>query len=148
MNPVRRKKLVHISLCMLVLLCAVSLVLYALRQNINLFYSPSDIALGQAPLKHAIRVGGVVVPGSIVRGDGLNVQFKLTDNHQTLLIAHNGILPDLFREGQGIVVEGMWVGGLEVQAKVVLAKHDENYMPPEVKAALNNVNNPLTKVDV
>ena len=148
MHPTRRKKLVRIFICMIFLAFAISLVLYALRQNINLFYSPSDIALGQAPLSHPIRVGGVVVPGSIIRGDGLNVQFKLTDHSKTLLVVHNGILPDLFREGQGIVVEGMWLGGLKVNANVVLAKHDENYMPPEVKAALNNASNPLKKVDL
>lgn len=72
-----------------------------------------------------------------MRGEGLKVQFKLTDNAHTLLVVYNGILPDLFREGQGIVAQGTWVGGAQVNANTVLAKHDENYMPPEVKAALD-----------
>ena len=146
MHPLRRNNLISIVCFMIVLAAAVALVLYALRQNIILFYSPTEVATGQAPLLRAIRVGGLVVPGSIVRGEKLNVSFKLTDNAHTLLIQYNGILPDLFREGQGIVAEGQWMGGSQVNASTVLAKHDENYMPPEVKDALGKADNQQKKV--
>jgi cytochrome c-type biogenesis protein CcmE len=116
---------------------ASTLVLYALRQNISLFYTPTQVALGEAPLHHAIRVGGMVEKGSIVRAaKGLEVQFKITDFKKTITVTYQGILPDLFREGQGIVAEGQVTDTLYFRASQVLAKHDANYMPPEVKAAL------------
>ncbi len=84
-----------------------ALVLYALRQNISLFYTPSEIALGKTPVQHRIRVGGMVEKGSVMRTqNGLQVQFKITDFKQSIQVQYSGILPDLFREGQGIVAEG------------------------------------------
>lgn len=112
---------------------AVGLTLYALQQNINLFYSPSQIAAGEAPPGRSIRVGGLVVPGSVQRApQGLIVEFALTDNREQLQVRYEGILPDLFREGQGIVARGVLTPDGSVRAEEVLAKHDENYMPPEV----------------
>ena len=137
MNPARKRKMVMVLVSLAVLATASGLVLYALSQNINLFYSPSQIAEGQAPLKRAIRVGGMVEKGSIVRAkEGLQVEFKITDYQNTMTITYTGILPDLFREEQGVVIEGQLLDPRHFQATQVLAKHDENYMPPEVRSAL------------
>ncbi|TAL65486.1 MAG: cytochrome c maturation protein CcmE [Legionella sp.] len=137
MTPQRQRKLVRILLAFLVLSLVAGLVLYALRQNISLFYTPTQIATGQAPLQHAIRVGGMVEKGSIERkANSLEVSFKITDYNKTIKVTYVGILPDLFKEGQGIVAEGQAVDSQQFQARQVLAKHDENYMPPEVRAAL------------
>ncbi|WP_133135688.1 cytochrome c maturation protein CcmE [Legionella rowbothamii] len=137
MNPARKRKLLILLSAFIALSIASGLVLYALRQNISLFYTPTQIAEGKAPAKQAIRVGGMVEKGSLVRAkEGLRVEFKVTDLRQTITVVHTGILPDLFREGQGVVVEGQLIDNQHVQATRVLAKHDEKYMPPEVKAAL------------
>ncbi|CAM4487003.1 MAG: Cytochrome c-type biogenesis protein CcmE [Legionella sp.] len=137
MNPARKRKLLILLSAFIVLSIASGLVLYALRQNISLFYTPTQIAEGQAPAKQAIRVGGMVEKGSLVRAkEGLRVEFRVTDLRKTVTVVHTGILPDLFREGQGVVVEGHLIDNQHVQATRILAKHDEKYMPPEVKAAL------------
>lgn len=136
MNLVRKRKIKLIAIVMVLLGCALALILYALRQNINLFYSPSQIVAGQAQLHHLIRVGGLVVKGSVIRND-LDIEFKITDNQNTITIDYRGVLPDLFREGQSIVVLGELIGKHKLKAREVLAKHDENYMPPEVKAMLD-----------
>lgn len=136
MHPVRRKKLTKLIIPVMVLSLVMSLVLYALRQNISLFYTPTQISLGEVPKARLIHVGGRVLPGSVVRGEGLSVQFKLTDTNQDVVVAYKGLLPDLFREGQGIVTEGELLESGVFQATQVLAKHDENYMSPEVKEAL------------
>ena len=122
---------------------AVSLTVYALRQNINLFYAPSQIAAGEAPLDRTIRIGGLVLPGSVKRDpNSLRVEFDLTDNLETVKVHFQGILPDLFREGQGIVARGALRDDGIVQAEEVLAKHDENYMPPEVAESLQQAGMP------
>ena len=114
-----------------------ALVLYALRQNISLFYTPTQVAEGQAPILKAIRIGGMVEKGSILRAEkDLDVQFKITDFTNTIKVTYRGILPDLFREGQGIVAEGEVTDNQHFKARQVLAKHDANYMPPEVKATM------------
>ncbi len=137
MHPARKRKLMVLILMVSVLAIASALMLYALRQNISLFYTPSQIAKGEAPSQHAIRVGGMVVPGSVKRsGEDLTVKFDITDYAHTITVAYRGILPDLFREGQGIVALGQLVDNHFVQATEVLAKHDEKYMPPEVKDAI------------
>jgi cytochrome c-type biogenesis protein CcmE len=137
MIAVRRRKLVFILFILSVLAVAAALVLYALRQNISLFYTPTQVSLGEAPIKRPIRVGGMVEKGSIIRAaEGLKVSFKVTDYNKTITINYTGILPDLFREEQGIVAEGELNDKQGFQATRVLAKHDANYMPPEVKAAL------------
>lgn len=137
MNPSRRRKLEIILFLFVLIAVVMGLILYALRQNISLFYSPSQIMAGKAPLNHSIRLGGMVEKGSLIRGQQLQVQFRVTDFKQTITVHYQGILPDLFREGQGIVAEGKLLNPREFNASQVLAKHDENYMPPEVKEALN-----------
>lgn len=138
MNLARKRKLLIIVFMVSMFTIATALALYALRQNISLFYSPSQVAMGEAPAHHSIRVGGMVVPGSIIRSaEDLSVRFKITDYKHTVEIVYRGILPDLFREGQGIVAQGRLVDNQQVSATEVLAKHDEKYMPPEVKDALD-----------
>jgi len=133
MNPVRRRRLTFALVIMAGAGAAVGLTLYALQQNINLFYSPSQIAAGEAPPGRSIRIGGLVVPGSVQRAaQGLTVEFALTDNREQVRVRYEGMLPDLFREGQGIVARGVLTPDGSVRAEEVLAKHDENYMPPEV----------------
>jgi cytochrome c-type biogenesis protein CcmE len=137
MIAARRRKLGLIVFILSVLSLVCALVLYALRQNISLFYTPTQISAGEVPIKRSIRVGGMVEKNSISRSaQGLQVQFKVTDYTNTVTVIYTGILPDLFREEQGIVAEGELSDNQTFQATRVLAKHDANYMPPEVKAAL------------
>ena len=137
MHPVRKKRVITISVILVVLSAAIGLVMYALSQNINLFYSPSQIAAGEAPLNVTIRAGGMVVDGSVKRDSAsLDVAFMVTDYKHSVLIEYTGILPDLFREGQGIVAQGKLDERGVLIASEVLAKHAEEYMPPEVNDAL------------
>lgn len=137
MNPKRKKRLLIVVSIVLSVSVAVGLTMYALSQNINLFYSPSQIANGEAPQDTRIRAGGMVVEGSVKRdSDSLRVQFEVTDFEHKVPVVFSGILPDLFREGQGIVAQGELDATGTLQAVEVLAKHDENYMPPEVAEAL------------
>ena len=119
---------------------ATALGLTAFQENLLYFYSPSQIAEGEAPDNRKFRVGGLVVAGTVVRAtDSLLIKFDLTDNSKTMTVEYSGILPDLFREGQGIVAMGQKNAEGIFVADEVLAKHDENYMPPEVAAALKAV---------
>lgn len=139
MNPKRKKRLIIILAIVLGSSLAVGLTLYALKQNVNLFYSTTQIANGEAPKEARIRVGGMVVKGSLKRAtDSLRVEFQLTDYAKTVTVVFTGILPDLFREGQGIIAQGKLDANGVFQADEVLAKHDENYMPPEIKDSLKN----------
>ncbi|MDI2303532.1 cytochrome c maturation protein CcmE [Pseudomonas aeruginosa] len=139
MNPVRKKRLIIVLAIVAGVGAAVGLALSALQQNINLFYTPTQIANGEAPTDTRIRAGGLVEKGSLQRSeDSLNVRFVVTDGAKEVTIAYHGILPDLFREGQGIVVLGKLGGDGVLVADEVLAKHDENYMPPEVTKALKD----------
>jgi cytochrome c-type biogenesis protein CcmE len=116
---------------------AATLAISAIGENMLYFFSPSQVKAGEAPQGRTLRVGGLVVPGSIQRADdGLTIRFDLTDQAQTITVSYTGILPDLFREGQGIVAMGSLRPSGEFRADEVLAKHDENYMPPEVAEAL------------
>ena len=137
MHPVRKQRLMIVLFVVVFSSVAVGLVSYALRGNINLFYPPVDVAAGKAPVGQPIRVGGMVVEGSIERSqDSLKIRFELTDNAGVVPVVYEGILPDLFDEGQGAVAAGeLDEQGLFV-ASEVLAKHDENYMPPEVAEAM------------
>ena len=138
MKPHRRKKLGIILFVALGLSLAVGFTLYALSQNINMFFTPTQVAQGEVPDGQHFRIGGMVKDGSIEReGNSLSVNFVTTDFASEVPIHYVGILPDLFREGQGIVAEGAIDGAGVFQASKVLAKHDENYMSPEVKAALD-----------
>ncbi|MBT00243.1 MAG: cytochrome c maturation protein CcmE [Oceanospirillaceae bacterium] len=137
MNPKRRQRLFIVLFIVAGVGIAVGLTLFALNQNINLFYSPTQIAAGEAPVDTRIRAGGMVVEGSVNRStESLDVSFDITDYEKTVRVEYSGILPDLFREGQGIVAQGALDGDGVLQAVEVLAKHDENYMPPEVAEAL------------
>ena len=137
MNPQRKKRLLLILGLLVGVGAAVGLAMSALQQNINLFYTPTQIANGEAPVGTRIRAGGMVEAGSLQRSpDSLDVRFVVTDFNRSVTIAYRGILPDLFREGQGIVALGTLDGAGVVVADEVLAKHDEKYMPPEVTKAL------------
>lgn len=139
MHPKRRNKLILILGLLLGVGVIVGLVLYALSQNINLFFSPSDMAQGKAPTYQRLRAGGMVRDGSLVRAsDSLTVRFVITDFAEDVEVEYTGILPDLFREGQGIVAQGELNDEGVFLADEVLAKHDEKYMPPEVTQALND----------
>ncbi|MBP0049988.1 cytochrome c maturation protein CcmE [Marinobacterium sp. AK62] len=137
MTPKRKQRLMLVTFIVVGVSVAVGLTLFALNQNINLFYSPTQIAQGEAPVDTRIRAGGMVVDGSVKRDpDSLFVQFDITDYDKTVTVEYTGILPDLFREGQGIVAQGSLNDEGILNAVEVLAKHDENYMPPEVAEAL------------
>jgi cytochrome c-type biogenesis protein CcmE len=138
MNTLRKKRIGLIVLLLVGCISFVSLALMALKENINLFYSVSQIHNGEAPKDTAIRAGGMVMKNSLVRkGDTLNIEFKITDYQHELVVRYTGILPDLFREGQGVVALGKIQGDI-FYADQILAKHDEKYMPPEVSGSLKN----------
>lgn len=137
MNPKRKQRLILISFLVVGVSIALGLVLYALQENINLFYTPQQIASGEAPVDARIRAGGMVVEGSVQRNaENLEVTFAITDFKSTVQVTYTGILPDLFGEGQGVVTTGKLLKSGVFAAEEVLAKHDENYMPPEVADAL------------
>jgi cytochrome c-type biogenesis protein CcmE len=138
MTPARKKRLALIALMVTGIAIGVSFALKSLDENIMFFLTPSEVAQGKAPQGKLFRIGGMVVNGSVSRpGDGLTVEFDLTDNNNNLKVRYTGILPDLFREGQGIIANGELDKDGAFVAQQVLAKHDENYMPPEVAAAMS-----------
>jgi cytochrome c-type biogenesis protein CcmE len=134
MKP-KHRRLFVVVLALAVLGAAAALVLNAFEENLMFFYSPSDLAAKPVPGGQAIRVGGLVQEGSVVKA-GLDVTFGITDGAQTVVATYHGVLPDLFREGQGVVSRGILQPDGSFKAEEVLAKHDENYMPPEVVEAL------------
>lgn len=137
MNPRRRKILASVVFIVLGVGAATALVLKAFSENLLYFYSPAQVVAGEAPQSRLFRIGGMVVDGSVQRDpDSLNVSFVLTDTAEEVRVNYEGILPDLFREGQGIVANGELNSEGVFVAREVLAKHDENYMPPEVADAL------------
>ena len=137
MTPLRRQRFILVGLLVLGVSVALGLALLALRENINLFFSPTQVKAGEAPQQTSFRLGGMVVEGSVQRPDAdLSVEFVLTDTVEQVTVTYKGFLPDLFREGQGIVAQGFLNSNGIFEAKQVLAKHDENYMPPEVADAL------------
>ena len=137
MKP-RHKRLAIIAAGVAALGVAAALVLNAFQSNLVFFFSPSQIAAGEAPKDRAFRVGGMVQTGSVKRlGDGLTVEFIVTDTAQSVPVTYKGILPDLFREGKGVVAQGRLGPDGVFRANEVLAKHDENYMPPEAKHAID-----------
>ncbi len=136
MNKRSRRKVLIFAVVFGVTIAAV-LGLTAFEENLLYFYSPTQVKAGEAPKTHSFRVGGLVVDGSVKRApDSLQIQFDVTDNSEVMTIEYTGILPDLFREGQGIVAMGNLQADGKFIAQEVLAKHDENYMPPEVADAL------------
>jgi cytochrome c-type biogenesis protein CcmE len=137
MKPHRRKKLTIIVFITTGLSLAIGLSLYALSNSVDLFFTPTQVAAGEVMQGQRIRIGGMVKEGTVNRSeDSLHVEFVTTDYNHDMVVRYDGILPDLFREGQGVVAEGMIANGV-FEASRVLAKHDEQYMSVEVKAAMD-----------
>jgi len=132
----KQRRLALIAGGVSVLAVAVLLVLFAMKDSIVFFNSPTDVAEKHIAPGTRIRLGGLVAPGSLSRGEALAVRFEVTDGNRAIAVTYQGVLPDLFREGQGIVAEGTLDGDGVFKADNVLAKHDENYMPKEVADAL------------
>jgi cytochrome c-type biogenesis protein CcmE len=144
MNPRRQKRLMAVSAIILVVGGAIGLMLYALNQNIDLFYTPSEIVDGKEgripAIGQRLRIGGMVVPGTVSRDqETLAVSFDLVDIGPAVTVSYQGILPDLFREGQGIVATGVLTKNNHIDAHEVLAKHDEEYMPPELAEKMKGI---------
>jgi len=136
MTP-RRKRMLAVAAIVIGVGAATAVALQALQENLLYFYSPSQVTAGEAPSERAFRLGGLVTTGSVERTPGsLEVRFTVTDNAETIPVAYSGLLPDLFREGQGVVAHGKLSTDGVFMAHEVLAKHDENYMPPEVADSL------------
>lgn len=137
MHPKRKKIMIGVIALVIGISVAVTLALKAFQENLMYFFSPSEVIAGEAPENRNFRIGGLVVEDSVVRDrDSLLVEFVLTDTVNQVKVSYDGILPDLFREGQGIVANGRLNGEGVFVASEVLAKHDENYMPPEVAEAM------------
>ena len=132
----KQRRAILIGTCLGVLALAVGLVLFTLRDSIVFFYTPSEVAEKGLSTGQRFRLGGLVEDGSVKRSEGTTVSFVITDKRSTLPVTYTGVLPDLFREGQGVVAEGMLTNDGVFHADSVLAKHDENYMPPEVAKKL------------
>ena len=137
MKP-RHQRMIAIAAGVMLIAIATGLVLYAFQGNVVFFFSPSQVAAKEAPLERTFRVGGMVEKGSLKRlPDGLTVQFVVTDTAKSIPVTYTGILPDLFKEGKGVVTQGKLGPDGVFHASEVLAKHDENYMPPEAAHALS-----------
>src|SRR5690606_8695891 len=146
MNPRRKKRLALVSSLVAGVALAFGLILYALNQNIDLFYTPSELVDGKGAQQvtpevgQRLRVGGMVVEGSVRRDpETLTVSFRVVDVGPEVTVRYTGILPDLFREGQGIVAQGVLVEPTVIEATEVLAKHDEEYLPPEIAEAMKGI---------
>ncbi|PSW07567.1 cytochrome c maturation protein CcmE [Photobacterium lipolyticum] len=154
MNPRRKKRLTLVLALVFGLGSTVGLMLYALSQNMDLFYTPTELVQGKPDgtkpqVGQRLRIGGMVVTGSVKRDpQSLEVSFDVADVGPAVTVRYNGILPDLFREGQGIVAQGVLLNPTTIEAHEVLAKHDEEYMPPEVAAAMEKTHAPLEYTDV
>lgn len=143
MTPRRKRRLAMVSVLVVGVAGAAALFLAAFRENLVYFYTPSEVVAGEAPAERRFRIGGLVVDGSVERApDSLQVRFAVTDTARTVAVTYDGVLPDLFREGQGIVADGRLDGNGTFVADRVLAKHDENYMPPEAAEALERAGAP------
>jgi cytochrome c-type biogenesis protein CcmE len=138
----RQKRFAWIAVGLAVLATAVGLVLYALSSNIVFFFTPTQIAADEAPKGRAFRVGGLVESGSVKR-EGIDVRFNVTDGAKAIPVTYRGTLPDLFKEGKGVVAQGTIGTDGVFKASEVLAKHDENYMPPEAAEALERAGHPV-----
>ncbi len=136
MKP-RQKRFMFIAVAVAAVAVAVGLVLYALRGNVNLYFTPTQVFNNEVPQGRSFRIGGLVEEGSVKREkDGLTTNFVITDTNKKIPVTYKGILPDLFKEGKGVVAQGKVEADGVMHAEEVLAKHDENYMPPEAADAL------------
>lgn len=138
----RHRRLIWILAGVAAIGIAVALVLNAFRSNLVFFFTPTEVVQGKAPSGRIFRIGGLVSEGSVQR-EGTTVRFQVTDNANTISVSYTGILPDLFKEGRGVVAQGTVQADGSFQAKEVLAKHDENYMPPEAAEALKRAGHPV-----
>jgi cytochrome c-type biogenesis protein CcmE len=137
MHPARARRLKLIVLMLVAVGIATGLALFALKENLMFYFTPAEVASGKAPINQLFRVGGMVVEGSVVKAsNSVDVQFDLTDYDRTIRVKYSDILPDLFREGQGIIAKGRLNEQGDFIAEEVLAKHDETYMPAEVAATI------------
>ncbi len=134
----KQRRATLIGLAVAVLGLALGLVLFALREQVTFFHAPSDVLAKNIPPGQRFRLGGLVAEGSVKRGEGTRITFAITDTAKTIPVAYTGVLPDLFREKQGVIAEGRLDAAGTFIADSVLAKHDENYMPPEVAKALKD----------
>ncbi len=142
----RHKKLLVIGLALAGIGIAVALIMNAFRDNLVFFHTPTEVVEGKVPIDRAFRIGGLVEKGSLKRdADGLTVHFVVTDTAKSMPVTYKGILPDLFKEGKGVVAEGKMGGEGIFTATQVLAKHDENYMPPEAASAIEKAQKTLVK---
>ncbi len=146
MNPRRKQRLFAVSSILILVSAAIGIMLYSLSDNVDAFYTPSEIVQGKdktgvmPTIGQRVRIGGMVVPGSVSRdGESLEVSFDLVDTGPAVTVQYQGILPDLFREGQGIVATGILEGTRLIKAHEVLAKHDEEYMPPELAEKMKGI---------
>ncbi|HNV87714.1 MAG TPA: cytochrome c maturation protein CcmE [Methylotenera sp.] len=145
----RHKRFGLIAVGLILLVIATVLITKSFRSNLVFFFSPTQVEKGEAPKTGSFRIGGLVENGSLKRmPDGLHVQFKVTDTAKSIPVQYKGILPDLFKEGKGVVAEGKLNENGLFEASQVLAKHDENYMPPEAAAAIEAANAAKTKESV
>ena len=148
MHPIRKQRLIVVLLIVVGSSLAAFFIVNAFKQNLNLFYEPSRVANGEAPTDRQIRVGGMVSQGSLIRqANSLTVNFIITDFAASVAVEYTGILPDMFAENAGTVVTGFLSESGIFFADQVLAKHDENYMPPEVSAALESAKQTANKLD-
>ena len=142
----RHKRFFWIAMGLAVIAVAAALVLRSFNSNLVFFFTPSEVAQKKAPQDRTFRIGGLVTAGSVKRNaDGLTVTFDVTDTVQSIPVSYTGILPDLFKEGKGVVAQGQMNGGV-FEAREVLAKHDENYMPPEAAEAVKRATDVNGKV--
>lgn len=139
MSPKKQRRLAFVITVLLAGAGAAALVVFALRDNVLFFYSPTELLEAGIEPGQNIRIGGLVESGSVTRQDGLAVSFVVTDCVNSIPVNYSGVLPDLFREGQGIIAIGARDGSGHFEAREVLARHDENYVPPEVAAAIEHV---------
>lgn len=144
MKP-RQKRMWFILVGLVVLSLVAFFLIQALRQNMVFFYSPTQLVQGEAPKNQNFRIGGLVLPGSVERlEDGVRVRFNITDTESTVPVVYAGSLPDLFKEGEGVVAQGRWEQQQFI-ANEVLAKHDENYMPPEAQKMIDQAHKSKAK---
>jgi len=146
MTPTRKRRLIAVGLVLVAVGIAAALTVMALSQNMTYLFSPSEVLSGHAPAGSAFRLGGVVLENSLQRDQSsLKVDFTVTDRFHDMPVEYTGILPDLFREGKGVVAQGRIGDDGIFRASEVLAKHDENYMPPEAAEALKKAGHPMDK---
>jgi cytochrome c-type biogenesis protein CcmE len=144
MLSLRVKRFVWVAVGVATIAVAVALVLRAFNSNLVFFFTPTEVSQNKAPKDRTFRIGGLVTEGSVQRKpDGLTVAFTVTDTMQSIPVRYTGILPDLFKEGKGVVAQGRIGGDGVFTASEVLAKHDENYMPPEAAEALKRAGHPI-----